>query len=39
MKNFIVGAQLYSVRNLAQNAEDLKSTLTSLKAIDRKSVV
>lgn len=31
MKNFIVGAQLYSVRNLAQNAEDLKNTLKSLK--------
>lgn len=33
MKNFIVGAQLYSVRNLAQNAEDLKNTLISLKAM------
>ncbi len=31
MKNFVVGAQLYSVRNLAQNAEDLKNTLMSLK--------
>lgn len=31
MKNFIVGAQLYSVRSLAQNAEDLKKTLASLK--------
>ncbi len=31
MKNFIIGAQLYSVRSLAQNAEDLKSTLKSLK--------
>lgn len=31
MKNFIIGAQLYSVRNLAQNAEDLKNTLKSLK--------
>ena len=32
MKNFIVGAQLYSVRNLAQNAEDLKNTLKSVGA-------
>ncbi len=31
MKNFVIGAQLYSVRNLAQNAEDLKNTLMSLK--------
>ena len=31
MKNFVVGAQLYSVRTLAQNAEDLKSTLLKLK--------
>ena len=31
MKNFVIGAQLYSVRTLAQNAEDLKKTLTSLK--------
>lgn len=31
MKNFVVGAQLYSVRNLAQNEKDLKNTLMRLK--------
>lgn len=31
MKNFITGAQLYSVRSLCQNAESLDSTLKSLK--------
>lgn len=31
MKNFVIGAQLYSVRNLVQDAEGLKNTLKSLK--------
>ncbi len=33
MKDFIVGAQLYSVRTLAQSAEALKDTLMKLKAM------
>ena len=31
MKNFVIGAQLYSVRTLVQNADDLRKTLASLK--------
>ena len=31
MKNFVIGAQLYSVRTLVQDAEGLKNTLKSLK--------
>ena len=33
MKNFVVGAQLYSVRSLTQTAESLKETLKSIKAM------
>lgn len=31
MKNFLVGAQLYSVRSLTQTAEGLKNTLSSIR--------
>ena len=33
MKNFVVGAQLYSVRSLTQSAEGLKNVLESVKAM------
>ena len=33
MKDFVVGAQLYSVRTLCQSAEALDSTLASIKAM------
>lgn len=33
MKNFIVGAQLYSVRSLCKDAENLNKTLAALKAM------
>ena len=33
MKNFVVGAQLYSVRSLTQTAEGLKNVLESVKAM------
>ena len=33
MKDFVVGAQIYSVRTLAQSAQGLKDTLIKLKAM------
>lgn len=33
MKNFICGAQLYSVRNLMQTADDIRSTLAAIRAM------
>ena len=38
MKDFVVGAQLYSVRSLAQNAEDLAKTLKALKEMGYNTV-
>ncbi len=33
MKNFLIGAQLYSVRTLTQTEDDLRNTLKSIKAM------
>lgn len=38
MKDFVTGAQLYSVRSLAQNAEDLGKTLKALKEMGYNTV-